>query len=290
MIERLFRNHPYETQFWGYEMGNVLAALAAVGGLGGLWSAHSLDPALLAELAMPVALALLILAVALGSRLLQVIDHAQHIPALNRTAAILGCALLVWALLVGESWLSTAAVAFLTGSALIRLTEKGAAFLKLGAFLLVLGGLALSLHGVRASASLEVVNILTALTGLYVAGAGVLTYMGGVAMSTPSETGTLARILAYLDQPLGWTARNIVEPSIFWVSADEKTQRPFMTSMWARLPFRLATACAALLTLTPAGILFAAANLLWAVGDIAIGALDWTISSPEESGSEELVA
>lgn len=290
MIERQFRDHPFETQFWGYELGNVLAALAAIGGLGGLGASSLRDLAPLVELAVPVALALLIVAVALGGRMLKHMGRAQDVPSLNRMAAITGCVLLVWAFLTGESWLSTAAVAFLTGSALIRLTENGAAFLKLGALFLVLGGLALSFYGIRAGAALRLVDVLTAFTGLYVAGAGVLTFVGGAGMSDPAHgTGTLSRVLALLDRPVEWTARNIVSPSIFWVPENVKSQRPFLTSMWARLPFRLATACAALLTLTTAGMIFAMANLLWAVGDIAIGALDWADSSPEESGSEGLV-
>ena len=44
--------------------------------------------------------------------------------------------------------------------------------------------------------------------------------------------------------------------------------------MLARLPWRVVTGSLALATGTAAGVCFAFANLLWAVGDVAIGALD----------------
>ncbi|PJN95341.1 hypothetical protein CNY89_09055, partial [Amaricoccus sp. HAR-UPW-R2A-40] len=53
-----------------------------------------------------------------------------------------------------------------------------------------------------------------------------------------------------------------------------KATRPFLTSMLARLPWRVVTATLALATGTAAGACFSLANLLWAVGDVAIGALD----------------
>lgn len=45
--------------------------------------------------------------------------------------------------------------------------------------------------------------------------------------------------------------------------------------MMARLPWRVATAIAALLVGGSAALVFALANLCWAIGDFAIGSLDW---------------
>ena len=53
-----------------------------------------------------------------------------------------------------------------------------------------------------------------------------------------------------------------------------KRRQPFLTSMLARLPWRVITGSLALATGTAAGAAFAIANLLWAVGDMAIGSLD----------------
>lgn len=292
MIERLFRTYPYEMQFWSYETGNVVAAMAAIGGLSAVLPGGSLGADLL-DLLVPLALAMLIALMAGGSWLLRTVGLARYIPALNKWVSVAGIALVVWAFWAGESWLSTAAIAFLTGSALIRLTDRDPAFLKLGALFLVMGGLALAGFGAVEGVE-QAVNALTVLTGLYVAAAGVLAYAGGVAMargggSVSRGTARLARVLGRLDGLLIWCGKQIAEPMIFWLPAQMKSDKPFLTSMWARLPFRLATAGAAVLTATPEGYAFALANLLWAVGDVAIGSLDWTRYSPKSSAPEKLV-
>lgn len=280
MLRRFFSKHPYEVQFWGYEIGNLLAALAAVGGLGAILSGSGRD-GLFPDLIVPVALACLIAMLALGNRVLRAKGRQGFVPVLNRAVGCLGIGLLLWAFVVGENWLSTAAIAFLTGSALIRLTDRDPVYLKTGACFLILGGVALLLFGVTGGAG-HSVDAVTAVTGLYVAGAGVLTYVGGVAMErtrtgppTSRDAGWLTALTSPFDSPLLWCAQRLVEPAIFWLPAKMKSSKPFLTSMWARLPFRLATATAAALTLTPEGFVFALANLLWATGDIAIGALDW---------------
>ena len=50
--------------------------------------------------------------------------------------------------------------------------------------------------------------------------------------------------------------------------------------MWARLPWRVLTAAAALATGTEQGVTFATANLCWSLGDVAIGSLDWGRTEP----------
>ncbi len=84
-----------------------------------------------------------------------------------------------------------------------------------------------------------------------------------------------------LDRPITAVINHIALPSVFWVSARTKATAPFLTSMWSRLPWRLLTAAAAVATGTTAGILFSVTNMLWAVGDVAIGALDWGTDEPD---------
>ena len=75
-----------------------------------------------------------------------------------------------------------------------------------------------------------------------------------------------------------WAVRSLVHPGLFWVPQRTRETPPFRTSMLARLPWRVVTGALALATGTAAGACFALANLLWAIGDVAIGALD---ASPE---------
>ena len=81
-------------------------------------------------------------------------------------------------------------------------------------------------------------------------------------------------------RPSSWAIRSLVHPGLFWVPQRTKASRPFRTSMLARLPWRVVAGALALATGTAAGACFALANLLWAVGDVAIGALDRSRAAP----------
>ena len=87
-----------------------------------------------------------------------------------------------------------------------------------------------------------------------------------------------------LDAPISNFVERVAKPAVFWLPANLKASAPFATSMWARLPWRLLTAGAAIATGTEAGLIFALANLAWALGDIAIGALE----APELEASASL--
>ena len=87
-----------------------------------------------------------------------------------------------------------------------------------------------------------------------------------------------------LDPAVAWAIRVLVHPGLFWIPEATKRSRPFRTSMLARLPWRAITGGLALATGTAAGACFALANLLWALGDVAIGALD-TVPEPLEAAS-----
>ena len=80
--------------------------------------------------------------------------------------------------------------------------------------------------------------------------------------------------------------RWLVHPGLFWIPESVKRGQPFLTSMLARLPWRVITGSLALATGTAAGAAFAIANVLWAVGDLAIGSLDAkTADEPLQAGA-----
>ena len=100
------------------------------------------------------------------------------------------------------------------------------------------------------------------------------------------QSPSLARWTARrLDRPVLGTIHQVVLPGLFWIPARIKANQPFLTSMLARLPWRVIAASLALSTGTAAGLAFAAANLLWAIGDIAIGTLDF---QPEDVPAERV--
>ena len=303
MIRRLVKRHNMELQFWGYETGNILAAIAGSGGLwlfqeriGGLLVATSGAgwPALTARLleevpdaAVAVGLVVLVLASFAAERLARLVRRPKIARWTDRVAVGAAAVLLASALWFGSSWITVSAVCFIAGSALLRLVPASPLFLKLGALALVLGGIGLATHGALSmvGGAITGLGILITLTGFYVAGAGLSTYVGGIhacAAARPrgagghfEPNGPISAALAHLDPLVEHLARRIFLPAVFWVGADTKKRYPFKTAMYARLPLRLATGAAALATQTPEGMALALANALWAVGDIAIGSLDW---------------
>lgn len=236
-------------------------------------------------------------------------------------AATAGAAVVIlgYAASQDASLITTAASAFVVGSSFLRQCSNNPFMLKIGGLALATGGALLGAFGVQsavdhlanpdtANAFVITVDALTTLTGLYVANASLLTYEGGIyetkdfdgsnepegwvdGLVHPTQ-GTLA--IAFektLDQPIQWVNANIGKPAIFWVGEGVKSSEPFTTSMWARLPWRGATGGLSLVmgvgglmgANVPAGQFeFALANAGWAVGDTAIGSLDWKDNKPSE--------
>ena len=315
MIRRLVKRHNMELQFWGYETGNILAAIAGSGGLwlfqeriGGLLVATSgagwpgRAARLLEEVpdaAVAVGLVVLVLASFTAERLARLVRRPQLARRSDRLAVGVAAVLLASALWLGSSWITVSAVCFIAGSALLRLVPASPLFLKLGALALVLGGIGLAAHGALSmvGGAITGLGILITLTGFYVAGAGLFTYVGGIhacaaaRRSGPSAVfhprGPINQVLARLDPLIERLARRVFLPAVFWVGANTKSRFPFKTAMYARLPLRLATGAAALATQTPEGMALALANALWAVGDAAIGSLDWQEPAPA-SGQLEI--
>ncbi|MCR9134669.1 MAG: hypothetical protein NXI27_01640 [Alphaproteobacteria bacterium] len=310
----IMRNSP-ELQFWGYEGGNVLAAVAGAGGFlafyhgVGAIAAESgtglgqRAAALLSgfpDAAATIGLATIILwSLGLGAIVKRTGAGFLNGP-IDGLAAIAGIILIAATIIFGASWITISAVFFVSGSALLRQCFESPVFLKLGGLLISGGGVCLTGAGLTYGWAAEAfwVAILTTVTGFYVAGAGLMTYRGGMfecnAAKASAGTGEgqsglfhpfslSARALEYaLDRPVLVLVETVVLPSLFWIPASIKMHAPFLTSMWARLPWRLLTAIAALATGSAEGLTFAAANLLWAAGDISIGSLDW------ESGGEDI--
>ncbi len=314
MIRRLVKRHNMELQFWGYETGNILAAIAGSGGLwlfqdrlGDLLVATSgagwpvVAARFLAEVpdaAVAIGLVVLVLASFAAERLARLVRRPGIARWTDRLAVGAAALLLAAALWLGSSWITVAAVCFIAGSALLRLVPASPLFLKLGALALVLGGIGLAIHGALSMVGGAITGLgtLILLTGFYVAGAGLFTYVGGIHACAAARcsgssallqpNGPINTVLGRLDPLVERAARRVFLPAVFWVDADTKARYPFRTAMYARLPLRLATGTAALATQTPEGMALALANALWAVGDIAIGSLDWQEPAPASTKLE----
>ena len=302
-----------ELQFWGYEGGNVLAAIAGAGGFaafyGGLRSvaempAQGLSDRIAAafsgypDILVTAGLAVIVLAtIVLGN---------EKRPALktwiDRTASVTGIVLVCTALYFGASWITFTAVSFVSASALLRLCRTSPVFLKLGGLMLAAGGFGLAGFGVSSlhASQSALLPGLTVLTGIYVMFASLMTYQGGIFecgghMTTSNDArpgpfhphGPVGRLLeARIDRQVSAILAKLALPAVFWVTAETKANAPFLTSMWTRLPWRLLTASAALATGTSVGVLFGIANVFWAIGDVAIGSLDWKLSQPATKQKE----
>lgn len=312
------RRNSFEVQFWGYEIGNVIASVTGAGGVGAFlldlheaWQRSGmsvLGAALWLARHFPETFATLgvILLVVLAHPVAKLAGRAggpAASDAVNVCVVPLALALLGYAVTHSASFFTVAACSFVAGSSLLRGAGEFPLFLKLGGLLLSLGGLALGAAGLGILTSgtfgdgavAIALGCTTALTGLYVAGAGLLTYSGGIGlcreapgMQCPRRVvrlvlpnGPIGRLLGrHVDAPVTGLVRSCVLPSLFWLEPATREGYPFWTSMLARLPWRFVAAGLALATGTEAGMWFAIANALWAIGDVAIGVLDGAPHAP----------
>jgi hypothetical protein len=310
------KRHSLEVQFWGYEVGNIVASITGAGGLRAF--ADSFAEAYRTSGFAPLALALWlarehpetfatvgVMAIVVIAFPLSAAVARRFGPraadAVNALAVPLALALLAFAVVRTANLFTVAACAFVVGSCLLRGAGHFPLLLKLGGLALSVGGLTLAGAGVMVLAAQMfgagglgvALSAATFLSGVFVAGAGLLTYQGGCFVMREVQTtgggevprgivqrllsarGPLAGFMARrLDPPVDWSIRWLVHPGLFWIPERTKRTQPFRTSMLARLPWRLIAGTLALATGTAAGACFALANLLWAVGDVAIGALD----------------
>ncbi len=308
-----------ELQFWGYEVGNLFAAVAGSGGFARFAeeiNAVLSDPALgpsgkLAALAgdhpdvfVTIALGAIVL---LAPPLRSLIARGGRPAAVNAfdvVALVAAVAILLFTLRADTSWLTDAAAAFVVGSSLLRQSKRNPFLMKPGGLALALGGFSLAAFGlievaddVETSDAIGLaLSAIAFLTGVYVLAAGLLTYQGGVfetarfvseAEDGAKDAGWTAGLLdpragllpglfeRLLDPAVTGICDHAVKPAIVWVPRRIRAQKPFATSMWARLPWRLVSGALAFAALTPQGFAFGLANGCWAIGDVAIGSLDW---------------
>ncbi len=320
LLKRSIMANSLELQFWGYEIGNLFAAVAGSGGFASFFaeinavvSNPNLDPVGKAltlahdhpDAFVTIALGIVVL---LAPPMKNLVSRAGRLALINLfDAAMLIAAVLIltFTLNADTSWLTDAAASFVVGSSLLRQSKRNPFLMKPGSLALSLGGIALAAFWVvEVTVDLETsdeiglaLSAIAIATGVYVLAAGLLTYQGGVfetarflaaskgrtvekdwaAGLLHPHDGILPRLFeTLLDRPVVWFCDGVVKPAIFWVSAHTKRERPFVTSMWARLPWRLFSGGLAFATATPQGMVFGLANICWAVGDVAIGSLDWT--------------
>lgn len=276
-----------QLQFWGYEGGNVLAAVAGAGGFvavySGLqsvgdvpihnpWAGIATSFTDYPDVLVTAGLAIIVLVtITLGNVLDG--DDKQNVKIwIDRVASLASMALVGAALYFGASWITFTAVSFVSASALLRLCRTSPVSLKLGGLMLAAGGIGLAGYGLSSLQMTASVLLpgLTIFTGIYVTFASLMTYQGGIyacdgfedsSPSKPSRAslfhpdGWVGRILgSKLDSVISTLVRVIALPSVFSVPSSIKSTAPFLTSMWTRLPWRLLTGGAAIATGTTVGI------------------------------------
>ena len=307
-----------EVQFWGYELGNVVATIAGAGGflsfyqiiktVGDSQGADSIAAigqlfTLYPDAAVTLGLGMLVLLMPLVRARVSSGYHPRRLNALDLTTTIVALTILCYSILLQASWIAIASSCFVVGSCLLRQCRNNPILLKAAGLVLALGGIGLAMFGLQFVISttaidnnrLVTMGVLTSATGLYIFLAGLLTYEGGIyatrdfigenidttdgvwfsQLAHPAN-GLLARFVFNRSDKLIMTLNHrISKPAIFWASQHTKNSKPFKTSMLARLPWRIMTGLAALVTMTPAGFAFFTANVFWAFGDLAIGSEDW---------------
>lgn len=137
-----------ELQFWGYEGGNVLAAVAGAGGFvafynglrsvgdvpidnlrTGIATAFTDYPDILVTTGLAI---IVLLTVIMGSLFDDDDDRLNVKTWIDRVASFTGIFLVCAALYFGASWITFTAVSFVSASALLRLCRTSLVFLNLG--------------------------------------------------------------------------------------------------------------------------------------------------------------
>lgn len=202
-IRKHYLRHNMEHQFWAYESGNVIAAIAGSGGFlafkDGLSktffnAAQSLDEKFVTLLSdyPDIFVALGIGAVTTIGPFLKI----RSKPGSWRTngadiiTTVVATGILTLSIENDASLISTSAAAFILGSSFLRFSGNNPFFLKLGGLGLTAGGALLTAFGAE-NALQQIQNehidyarlnldALTVGTGAYVSMAGLLTYEGGI--------------------------------------------------------------------------------------------------------------
>lgn len=302
-LKSFFKKHAMEIQFWAYEGGNVNASIAGSGGYEKfLNDTTTQDLSTLAASYPDATAALLIGSVVVAAPVLRSASQklGGNTGALNTIdtgTALTSAGILAYTLTNDASWITTSASSFVVGSSLLRFCAENPFFLKAGGLALAFGGVCFSTYGatnlLSPDAALNTKFLLDALattSGVYVTSASLLTYEGGIyetaaykdksqSEGTWSEKlthpikGSLSKLFTrYVDAPVQKLNTLAKQTTLRYIPESTRNGKPFLTSMWARLPWRVATGAAALATGDSA---FALSNAMWGAGDTAIGSKDW---------------
>ncbi|MEX3012070.1 hypothetical protein [Hoeflea sp. TYP-13] len=318
-MRRFVKSNSLELQFWGYEIGNIVAAIAGSGGFAGFVGESNAVLAnrdlgtigkvlelsdLHPDAFITIALGLVVIVVPVIRAIAQRRNSPFILNVIDICAIALSFAILAFTLSADTSWLTDAAAAFVVGSSLLRISRNNPFLMKPGGLALTWGGMALGAFGAIELAQDVALGDAAGLlysgiglgTGACVAAAGLLTWQGGIfetaayLQRSPQGTGPKSWLDVFIDPATGVLARafsawldpvvslacvRVITPALFWIPSTVKQSKPFATSMWARLPWRFAAGALAFAAGTPQGLAFGLANICWAVGDIAIGSLDW---------------
>lgn len=217
---------------------------------------------------------------------------------------VLSVGILGYTIAEDASLITQSAATFVLGSSLLK-QAKNPFFLKAGGLAIAGGGVFLTAFGVdnawemfTAPESIEALKVAQEFalvgTGAYVTIAGSLNYGGGVfetldfkdqnpeadrdklegwaeKLTHPTQ-GALAKFSTkYMDKPILAFNDAANKYTLFFIPENIRQTKPFETSMWARLPWRAATAGLAVANGQPE---LAAACILWANGDWEIGLED----------------
>ena len=320
-----FKSHNMQIQFWGYEGGNLTATVAAAGGFTAFGKSvldtfnnnalSTFERASVLSSDYPDAtVAVGLGAVVLATPLIR--NGVKHLGSIAVNTVDVGstaaaASIVGYALSEDSNWITVSASSFVVGSSFLRHAGTNPFMLKLGGIGLAFGGAALTMFGIDGvqnhDLSESMLDYATIGTGYYVTAAGLLTYEGGIYETVAyndspdhKEKSTFTSQLLHpvngalaqafkrvMDAPIQTLNKKIINPSIFWVDRETKHTKPFSTSMQARMPWRVITGVAALVSATEESYAFASAfifaNVLWALGDIAIGSLDWQDGNAHES-------
>ncbi|MEM0906015.1 MAG: hypothetical protein AAGJ94_01535 [Pseudomonadota bacterium] len=322
MWVNVIRNNNLKLQFFAYESGNAIAAIAGGGGFGAFAGhANTLMKNAAAELGsglhpfaallgafhemvvfypdLCTVLGITLIALAgpmLRARVVSAVPtrRADAVSILfDAVLTLFAATLLAYTIAFDAGMVTRSAAAFVVGSAFLKQAANRAVFLKLGALFLAVGGVFLAGHGVEglvdAGPQPHWLALLTTGTGVYVTVSSLLTYEGGImagraeadrdASERPGDrlwharTGGVSQVLTnVLDTPI-LLANSLARGTLLLAIPQKmREQKPFATSMWARLPWRAVTCCVAAISGAWA---FALANAAWAAGDVAIGSMDW---------------
>ena len=178
VLTRWIKNHNLELQFWGYEIGNVLAAISGVGGFLAVYNSFNSvesgaslsDGGFISivgimvngfidifqqqpDLAVTVCIGFIVLVSPLLGKGVEKIDSRFITEAYDYTVVLLAILVLAFALQTDTSWITVSGSSFVVASALLRYGLRNPLFLKFGGlffYKLAVSHLAcLALHSLR---------------------------------------------------------------------------------------------------------------------------------------------